>query len=124
MKTYHGYRRLTPSSTGEGESSQAIVHVCVNNARRELRMRTDIRNHSPTGPEWGYCGSGPAQLALALVADACGREFAVPPIYQRFKEEVVAGLAHDGWRLTDEQIVCVVARIASEIDFTPEKRRG
>ena len=28
-----------------------------------------IWNHSPTGFEWGYGGSGPAQLALALLLD-------------------------------------------------------
>jgi len=27
--------------------------------------RSDLRNHSPNGFEWGYSGSGPAQLALA-----------------------------------------------------------
>ena len=26
-----------------------------------------VRNHSPDGFNWGYCGSGPAQLALAIV---------------------------------------------------------
>lgn len=31
-----------------------------------------IRNHSPTGFEWGYGGSGPAQLALALMLDTVG----------------------------------------------------
>ena len=33
-----------------------------------LDSRLDMRNHSPTGFEWGYGGSGPAQLALALAA--------------------------------------------------------
>ena len=35
-----------------------------------LDPRLDLANHSPTGFEWGYGGSGPAQLALALLADA------------------------------------------------------
>lgn len=26
-----------------------------------------VRNHSPTGFAWGYGGSGPAQLALAVL---------------------------------------------------------
>ena len=34
-----------------------------------LDPRLDLRNHSPTGFEWGYAGSGSAQLALALLAD-------------------------------------------------------
>ena len=33
-----------------------------------LNPRHDSGNHSPTGLEWGYSGSGPAQLALALAA--------------------------------------------------------
>ena len=28
-----------------------------------------VRNHSPTGFAWGYGGSGPAQLALAILID-------------------------------------------------------
>ncbi|GAF79707.1 unnamed protein product, partial [marine sediment metagenome] len=35
----------------------------------ELPPRLDLRNHSPMGFECGYLGSGPAQLALALLAD-------------------------------------------------------
>ena len=39
---------------------------------KPLDSRRDLWNHSPTGFEWGYCGSGPAQLALALLADHLG----------------------------------------------------
>lgn len=34
-----------------------------------LDARLDLVNHSPTGFAWGYGGSGPAQLALAILAD-------------------------------------------------------
>lgn len=34
-----------------------------------LDPRTDIVNHSPTGFEYGYGGSGPAQLAIGILAD-------------------------------------------------------
>lgn len=37
--------------------------------RAPLNPRTDLFNHSPNGFEWGYGGSGPAQLALAILAD-------------------------------------------------------
>lgn len=36
----------------------------------DLDMRFDIELNSPDGPCWGYGGSGPHQLALALLADA------------------------------------------------------
>jgi len=48
-------------------------------------------NHSPDGFEWGYCGSGPAQLALALLLDALGDEKLAVCYHQAFKECFVAG---------------------------------
>lgn len=35
----------------------------------DLDPRLDLRNHSPTGFAWGYGGSGPAQLALAMLSE-------------------------------------------------------
>jgi hypothetical protein len=64
-----------------------------------------IRNHSPTGFEWGYTGSGPAQLALALLLDAgCCERVDLERQYQSFKREVVARMPRDGWTLTVEEI--------------------
>jgi hypothetical protein len=56
---------------------------------RELDPRTDLANHSPTGFSWGYRGSGPAQLALAICADMLDDKRALR-VYQDVKEEVVA----------------------------------
>ena len=42
------------------------------------------RNHSQTGPAWGYDGSGPVQLALVIVL-AVTDQAAVERYYQRFK---------------------------------------
>lgn len=103
MKTYHGYRRMMLSHDGTPTTCTCIVQVCGHGRKRPLRPRLDIRNHSPTGFEWGFGGSGPAQLALALVADCCGAKLAVPGIYQRVKR-IVANLPHEGWTLTEEEI--------------------
>lgn len=46
-------------------------------------------NHSPTGFNWGYGGSGPAQLALALLLEETTEEEALAN-YQQFKWDVVA----------------------------------
>lgn len=62
MKTYHGYRQMERGHDGTIISSRCVVQVVVNGRRRALRPRNDIRDHSPTGFEWGYGGSGPAQL--------------------------------------------------------------
>lgn len=54
-----------------------------------------FRNHSPDGFSWGYQGSGPSQLALALLLEAMGWEDALM-YYQEFKRDVISGLPkHD-----------------------------
>lgn len=47
-----------------------------------------VNNHSPDGFNWGYGGSGPAQLALAIMLKLTGKADG----YQKFKWEVIAGL--------------------------------
>jgi hypothetical protein len=68
-----------------------------------LAMRNDLRDHSSTGPEWGYGGSGPAQLALAILCDAIGEHEALGH-YQDFKSAVVAGLPRDRWELGHAEV--------------------
>ena len=60
-------------------------------------------NHSPDGFNWGYGGSGPAQLALALLLDTCGNEEIALAWYQQYKWDVVAALG-DSWELSQESI--------------------
>jgi hypothetical protein len=43
-------------------------------------------NHSPDGFNWGYGGSGPAQLALAIMLRLTGKADG----YQDFKSKVIA----------------------------------
>ena len=50
-----------------------------------------VRNHSPDGFNWGYGGSGPAQLALALMLLVMDDQTAVRH-YQDFKWRVIASL--------------------------------
>ena len=47
-----------------------------------------IYNHSPDNFNWGYAGSGPSQLALAVVLKLTGK----PDGYQDFKFGVIACL--------------------------------
>jgi hypothetical protein len=100
MKTYEGKR----------QGYAAIVTV---NGRR-LNPRHDLWNHSPDGFEWGYGGSGPAQLALALLADHCQNDEQALTFYQRFKWAVVAALAHRGWTLTSDDITVVLHELREE----------
>lgn len=57
-----------------------------------------IRNHSPDGFNWGYGGSGPSQLALAVLLELIEPEIAVS-VYQDFKWTVIAGLPQADFEL-------------------------
>ena len=71
---------------------------------RQLNPRLDLWNHRPTGFEWGYCGSGPAQLALAILADHCANDEQALNFHQRFKWAVITELPHLSWTLTSQEI--------------------
>jgi hypothetical protein len=90
MKRYEGRR----------EGHAALVTV----EGRPLNPRLDLWNHSPTGFEWGYGGSGPAQLALAILADYFGNDEQALVFYQGFKRAVVSKFPYRGWTLSAEQI--------------------
>ena len=62
-----------------------------------------VYNHSPDGFNWGYLGSGPAQLALALLLDATRDENLSLRHYQDFKFMVVANF-EDDWSINQEEI--------------------
>src|SRR5580658_956339 len=66
---------------------------------RPLPLHLELRNHSPTGFAWGYSGSGPAQLALAILMDAAGEPALALRHYQEFKFRFVSGW-DDTWRIT------------------------
>ena len=74
------------------------------NVITSLPYRLDLFNHSPDGFEWGYGGSGPAQLALALLADATGDDECALAWHQEFKSNVVSHLDHAGWTMTEVYI--------------------
>ena len=93
----------------EGRRQGYAVIVTVDG--RRLNPRFDLWNHSPTGFEWGYGGSGPAQLALAILADHCRDDDQALNFYQRFKWAVVAELPHRGWTLTSDDVAAVLQKL-------------
>src|SRR5947208_17013535 len=104
MKSYRGTR------TDQG--CDVVVHK--DGASRPLVPRNDLRNHSPTGFEWGYGGSGPAQLALALAADVLGDDERAQDLYQRLKFKLIGGLGRAGWTLTEDRIRATIEAIEQE----------
>lgn len=71
---------------------------------RPLPLKLELRNHSPTGFAWGYPGSGPSQLALALLCMELG-EMPALELYHRYKDEVISHLDQDkGWWMNSSDI--------------------
>lgn len=91
------YRGRRDPSAPVGSEVEITVDVEI------LDKRYDLLSASPTGFEYGYGGSGPAQLAIAMLAHAFDDEFATDH-YQRFKREVIATLPEEGWTLTKEDL--------------------
>jgi hypothetical protein len=48
-----------------------------------------VKNHSPDGFAWGYGGSGPSQLALAVMLELYPQRIALAK-YQQFKFNTIA----------------------------------
>ncbi|HWE97568.1 MAG TPA: DUF6166 domain-containing protein [Tepidisphaeraceae bacterium] len=65
--------------------------VTVDGNELALEPSLKLRNHSPTGFAWGYAGSGPSQLALAVLLDFTGDETLALFRYMEFKREFVSG---------------------------------
>jgi Family of unknown function (DUF6166) len=108
-KTYIG----TPHR--DSISGQSLVTVCDGQKSEPLPLRLDLFNHSPTGFSWGYGGSGPAQLGLALLADALADDDRAVQLHQEFKFKVVACWPEgERWWITTEQIAAVVNLIEQE----------
>lgn len=67
-----------------------------------------LYNHSPDGFEWDYAGSGPAQLALAILADYLSHRDILPSLalqwYQDFKTQFIATAPKAGAVITSDQI--------------------
>ena len=51
------------------QGGNTVVAIHNDGLERILPSCTKIMNHSPNGFSWGYSGSGPAQLALAILCD-------------------------------------------------------
>jgi hypothetical protein len=107
---------------GERTAKGCKVWCLDGQQQQELPLRLDLENHSPTGPEWGYPGSGPAQLALALLAHTLGDDPLAVSLHQAFKDKVVVRLPQEGWQLTGGEIRATVQVLCLE-DLLTDRRR-
>jgi len=80
--------------TGIGITRAVIINDEVIDPARSQR----VLRHSPDGFNWGYAGSGPAQLALAILLTVMPEKEAVA-YHQDFKSIVIGALPSDGFKI-------------------------
>lgn len=83
----------------KGISDSGVVFI--NDHLLNPQKSQAIRNHSPDGFSWGYAGSGPAQLALAILLELYSEEYAMQH-YQEFKNNVIAKLPQEDFEIEIE----------------------
>lgn len=99
------------------KDANGVCHVLRDGRQLALKPSLLVWNHSPTGFNWGYMGSGPAQLALALLLDATHDKDIAARYHQAFKSEYVANWSSSAtWQLTDAEIR---AWVEEKIDADP-----
>jgi hypothetical protein len=107
MKKYVGQRPL------DDEIGDCKVFV-IDTATGQSQPLRHVVHHSPAGLEWGYGGSGPADLALSILADYFGEQPTKDELYrgeckcwpphQPFKWAFIGPADRAGFELTEAQI--------------------
>ena len=94
-----------------------LVTVTRSGRTKLLDPRCDLRNNASTGFAWGYNGSGPAQLALAILIDYFptkpGGKALAEALYEPFKFTVIAALP-DCWKMNFEEVGIALCRTLTE----------
>lgn len=62
--------------------------------------------------EWGYAGTGPANLAWALIYDATGDVELANEMHQHLKWDVVSGWHKPGWSLDRDELLTLLSSYA------------
>lgn len=96
--------------------------VEVDGLRLDERPSQSVWNHSPDGFGWGYGGSGPAQLALAilmLVTDVYTARY----FHQHFKWEFIAKLPQADFTV-EWDVIEWVAKLKGSTTREGTSRRG
>lgn len=88
---------------GSRTANSSRVFVKNKNGITELPLCLELVNHSPTGFSWGYAGSGPAQLAVALLRFVSQSNKVAVALHQQFKRDVVSRFGKD-WAMHEWQI--------------------
>jgi hypothetical protein len=102
---------------GHRTAQGTLVTVTRSSWSKPLDSGYDLGNNSRTDFSWGYNGSGPAQLALAILTDYFGAKpggrALAEALYGPFKFTVIAVLP-DCWEMNFEEVGIALCRTLTE----------
>ena len=87
-----------------GSRRAGETHVWLSDESGRAEALPHHVRHSPSGFEWNYGGSGPADLARSILIALTGNSAFADSCYQEFKRDVVAGLDLEGWTLSVDRV--------------------
>lgn len=96
-----------------GDKNMVVMKIDNGDFWGNLPLYLDEVNHSPTGFEWGFYGSGPSQLAYAILRSyfVIGRKYDTPQgirkaksLYMLFKQDFVAKWHGEEWEISSDMI--------------------
>jgi hypothetical protein len=100
-------------STATGSHPDDVVLYREADGSAALSVPHVIR-HSPSGPEWGYGGSGPADCARSILL-VFADESTADALYQRFKADVIARVPPQGTTIRAAFVRDWLARHAAQV---------
>lgn len=113
MKIYRGKR--------DGDGTEVTVDG------EPLNMRRDLRDLHAESFEWGYQGSGPQQLAFAILVEHMGPEGALEN-YRRFTADAIAEIVGAEWRMSgqeiDDRLRHEIVNVPMDLETLMKKVRG
>ena len=77
-----------------------------------LDPRYDLMQIAKGGFEWTYEGEGPAQLALAILADHLEDDQQALSLYEAYMHQVISDLDND-WEVTSDEVAVSIATLKS-----------
>jgi hypothetical protein len=113
----HADTRFCLQRVATGTPHETVLVTCKV-AGQSWQPLKHLMYHSPDGFEWGYGGSGPADLARSMVGMLMDMQNPPPAVYQAVKEKLVACMPHAGGIITAQQVLEVVRAMDDGMVFT------
>jgi Family of unknown function (DUF6166) len=104
-----GFSAWRRDEFGDANLFDKQVFVVRDGQVRFLNPRYDLENFSPDGLNWGYAGSGSAQLAVAMLMELVGDWERVKRLWPKFNDEFVTKLPRNANWTADGNTVLAIA---------------